>query len=115
MNREEIRERLRDSKFVQLKEETKKMLPIGSVVVLLGEKQKYMICGRKQKDENGYIYDYYGCPFPHGMTIEDDGVLFDAGNIAMVLFLGYQDLSEIHERFVLLQAKLEELEEGDET
>ena len=28
---------------------------------------------------------------------------------------GYQDLSEIHERFILLQAAMEEFEEGDET
>jgi hypothetical protein len=115
MDIEEFHKSLQDARFVKLREETKKMLPIGSVVVLLGSKEKYMICGRKQKDENGEVYDYYGCPFPHGMTIEEDGVLFDAGNIVMVLFLGYQDLSEIHERFVLLQAKLDEAEEGDET
>ena len=115
MDMDEFNNSLKDAKFTKLKEETKKMLPIGSVVVLFGEKQKYMLCGRKQKDENGEIYDYYGCPFPHGMTIEDDGILFDAGNIAMVLFLGYQDLSEIHERFILLQAEMEEFEEGDET
>ena len=115
--REGMGEKMEEKKFAHLREEAKKMLPLGSVVLLKGQVKKYMICGRKQKDEKGDIYDYYGCEFPEGMDLEEDGILFDAGHVAMVLFLGYQDMSEIHQRFVLMQDlmdQVDQMKDGEE-
>lgn len=50
-----------------MKERTKmpiKTLPIGTVVQLVDVKEKVMICGRQQiNEEDGLTYDYSGCPF----------------------------------------------------
>ena len=41
-----------------------KTLPIGTVVQLVDVKEKVMICGRQQiNEEDGLTYDYSGCPF----------------------------------------------------
>ena len=49
-----------------MKERTKmpiKTLPIGTVVQLVDVKEKVMICGRQQiNEEDGLTYDYSGCP-----------------------------------------------------
>ena len=82
---------------------TKKLLPIGSVVQLLNKKEKIMICGRQQVDlEEQVEYDYLGCVYPKGIDNEDV-LLFDADNILMVYFLGYQDLDELHQRFLIVE------------
>ena len=40
-----------------------KTLPIGTVVQLVDVKEKVMICGRQQiNEEDGLTYDYSGCP-----------------------------------------------------
>ena len=61
-----------------------------------------MICGRQQIDlEEQIEYDYMGCEYPQGIDNENV-LLFDADNILMVYFLGYQDLDEIHQRFLII-------------
>ena len=49
-----------------MKERTKmpiNTLPIGTVVQLVDVKEKVMICGRQQiNEEDGLTYDYSGCP-----------------------------------------------------
>ncbi|MDE6761641.1 MAG: DUF4176 domain-containing protein [Lachnospiraceae bacterium] len=89
---------------------TKKLLPIGTVVQLVNKKEKIMICGRQQIDlEEQVEYDYLGCVYPKGIDNEDV-LLFDADNILMVYFLGYQDLDEIHQRLLIV----DELKNGNE-
>lgn len=86
-----------------MQEITKKLLPIGSVVQLVNKKEKIMICGRQQIDlEEQVEYDYLGCVYPKGIDNEDV-LLFDADNILMVYFLGYQDLDEMHQRFLIVE------------
>ena len=42
----------------------KKLLPIGSVVMLKGGEKRVMICGRIQvRVDNGQLYDYSACFF----------------------------------------------------
>lgn len=92
---------------------TKKLLPIGSVVQLLNKKEKIMICGRQQVDlEENVEYDYLGCVYPKGIDNEDV-LLFDADNILMVYFLGYQDLDELHQRFLIVEELKNETEEKE--
>ena len=81
-----------------------KTLPIGTVVQLGSMKQKVMIVGRQQinYEENGKVYDYSGYLYPQGMD-GDDVYLFNAEQIVMVYHLGYQDLDEIHQRFIIAE------------
>lgn len=80
----------------------KKLLPIGTVVQLGSQKTKVMICGRQQMDlESGEEYDYIGCEYPEGLDGQNV-LLFNAEQILMVYFLGYQDLDEIHQRMVII-------------
>ncbi len=81
-----------------------KTLPIGTVVQLGSLKEKVMIVGRQQinNEEGGKVYDYSGYPYPKGMD-GDDVYLFDADQILMVYFLGYQDLDELHQKFIVAE------------
>ncbi|MBE5858656.1 MAG: DUF4176 domain-containing protein [Butyrivibrio sp.] len=92
-----------------------KTLPIGTVVQLGSMKQKIMIVGRQQinHEENDRVYDYSGYLYPQGMD-GDDVFLFDAEQIVMVYHIGYQDLDEIHQKFIVAEiAKETENEEKD--
>ena len=81
-----------------------KTLPIGTVVQLGNMKQKVMIVGRQQinNEEDGRVYDYSGYLYPQGMD-GDDVYLFDADQIVLVYHLGYQDLDEIHQKFLVVE------------
>ncbi len=81
-----------------------KLFPIGTVVQVLGMKTKIMIAGRQQinKTENGKVYDYSGYPYPQGMD-GDDVYLFNSDQIGMIYHIGYQDLNEIHQRFIIAE------------
>lgn len=78
-----------------------KTLPIGSVVQLNDLKTKVMICGRQQiNEEDGKTYDYSGCEFPKGFDGENV-FLFNAEQIVLMYHIGYQDLDETHQKFVI--------------
>lgn len=80
-----------------------KTLPVGTVVQLNNLKTKVMICGRQQISvDDGKTYDYSGCEFPKGFDGENV-FLFDASQVALVYHLGYQDLDEIHQKFVIAE------------
>ena len=68
----------------------KKMLPIGSVVILKKAVKKIMITGYFQIDFNRKekVYDYCGCLFPEGM-IDKHAFLFDHDDIDKILYAGY--------------------------
>lgn len=80
-----------------------KTLPIGTVVQLADIKGKVMICGRQQiNQEDKKTYDYSGCIFPQGFDGENV-FLFDSENIVMIYHLGYQDLDELHQKFIIAE------------
>lgn len=74
-----------------------KTLPIGSVVQLNDVKTKVMICGRQQiNGEDG---------------LDGENVfLFSAAQIVMVYHIGYQDLDELHQKFMIAEMIKEEQE-----
>ena len=68
-------------------------LPLGSVVLVRGEKRKFMIVGRgllvNLKGMRRY-FDYGGCLYPEGM-IGDSMVYFNHADIETVFAKGYAD------------------------
>ncbi len=83
----------------------KKILPIGSVVLLKGGEKKVMIYGRKQlKKDTETIYDYIGCLYPEGNINEEFTYLFNHENISEVFHEGYSDEEEAEFQKVIQQA-----------
>lgn len=78
-------------------------LPIGSVVVLKGDEQRLMICGRIQARVNDtHIYDYTGCLYPEGVVDADRMFFFDHDSIEAIHFIGLVDLDEQLYKFDVL-------------
>ena len=72
------------------------LLPIGSVVLLNGSDTRMMIIGRSQKDvESGRIFDYAGCLYPTGIINSNEVYLFNADDIDILFFIGFQDFEEL--------------------
>ena len=92
-----------------------KTLPIGTVVQIGSMKQKVMIVGRQQinYEEGGEVYEYSGFLYPKGMD-GDNVYLFDADQIVMVYYLGYQDLDELHQKFIVAEIVKETEKEKEE-
>ncbi|MBC8557478.1 DUF4176 domain-containing protein [Jutongia hominis] len=79
-----------------------KYLPIGSVVILKEGELKVMITGRQQvRTTDNTEFDYVGCLYPQG-TDGENVLLFNAEDIVLVVFIGYQDLDELHYKFTLI-------------
>jgi len=73
----------------------KKLLPIGSVVLLKGGKKRIMICGRIQKKvDSDEVYDYSACYYPEGIINPKELFLFNNDDIDEVYFVGFQDVEE---------------------
>lgn len=70
-------------------------LPIGSVVMLKDQKRRVMIYGRRLQDKNGKKYDYLGCLYPEGYLNDGNVIVFNHDDIAMIFFIGFQDIEEI--------------------
>lgn len=84
--------------------EIKKLLPIGSVVLLKNGKKRVMIFGIKQTDNStGKEYDYISVLYPEGNVGEAGQFLFNHSDIEKVFFQGYKDTER--EEFI---EKLEE-------
>ncbi len=84
--------------------EIKKLLPIGSVVLLKNGKKRVMIFGIKQTDNStGKEYDYISVLYPEGNMGEAGQFLFNHSDIEKVFFQGYTDTER--EEFI---EKLEE-------
>lgn len=67
-------------------------LPIGSVVILKNASKKIMITGYSVKDKNtNKEYDYVGCKYPEGITVDRSYLLFNSEDIAKVFYKGYMD------------------------
>ncbi len=91
----------------------KDLMPIGSVVRLIGGTHKIMICGRvvcKTNEDN--VYDYVACLYPEGITNAEEMYFFNRDAIENVCFIGSQDEEELNFRHNVL-SKLGELEVAD--
>ena len=71
----------------------KRLLPIGSVVLLNGGTKKAMITGYcpVAEDAPDKMYDYRGCPFPEGIMISEGNALFNHEEISEVVHTGYEN------------------------
>ena len=74
----------------------KRLLPIGSVVLLKEGKKRLMICGRIQaKAGENTIYDYSACLYPEGIVDPGSMYFFNNDAIDRVYFMGFQDPEEV--------------------
>jgi len=73
--------------------EIKKLLPIGSVVLLKEGQKRLMIFGVKQTNTDGQAieYDYIGVMYPEGFMGGDNQYLFYHKDIDSVVFTGFED------------------------
>ena len=71
----------------------KKILPLGSVVLLNGGTKKVMIIGycMRTPEKPNKLYDYCGCIFPEGVLRSDVTCVFNHNQIKEVCFAGYQN------------------------
>lgn len=75
----------------------KKLLPIGSVVLLKQAKKKIMIVGfyaSDGKNEN-ITYDYVACPFPEGVISSEKHLLFNHSQIDKICHYGLDNGEEL--------------------
>ena len=77
--------------------ETKQLLPIGSVVLLKDGTKEVMITGfySVSADEPNTIYDYCGCMYPEGVISSDQNLLFNHSQIVKILYMGYKSEKEV--------------------
>lgn len=91
--------------------EIKKLLPIGSIVLLKEGTKKLMVFGVRQTDAKSVReYDYSGVLYPEGNLGNETWFLFDDENIAEVCFRGYED----EERTEFLE-RLSDFYDGEKT
>lgn len=71
----------------------KKLLPIGSVVLLKGGTKKLMIIGVKPvtAEKPNEIYDYIGVLYPEGFLSNEYNFLFNHDDINDIIFTGYNN------------------------
>lgn len=79
-------------------------LPIGSIVLLEGQKKRVMITGRRIVSRSeGAEYDYQGCLYPEGVAGNENVLLFNSTDIGMIYFIGFQDIEELAYRQMVLK------------
>ena len=75
----------------------RKLLQIGSIVLLDNGTKNLMIFGRFQQDtRTGEVYDYSGCFYPEGLLGNGNLFLFNDEDINTLVFAGYEDEEEIN-------------------
>ena len=73
----------------------KKLLPIGSVVLLSRMEKRVMIYGRLQKEKDtDKEFDYVGCYYPDGLQDSSQILLFNQEDVDVLFFVGFQDVEE---------------------
>ena len=72
-------------------EESKKYLPIGSVVLLKNGIAMYMIAGYMHENDDGKINEYVSIPYPYGLMALEALYFFNHEDIDTVISLGYKD------------------------
>lgn len=95
----------------------KKILPLGSVVLLNGGTKKVMIIGycMKTPEKPNKIYDYCGCVFPEGVLRSDVTCVFDNEQIKEICFSGYEneETSTFLNKVIALTSKEDKKEDSD--
>ncbi len=73
-----------------------RLLPIGSVVLLKNAVHRIMITGFLPitDNEDGKVYDYWGCLYPEGLMSPDKYLVFNHKDINKVFATGYSDKEE---------------------
>lgn len=73
-------------------EQDKKVLPLGSVVLLKGAKRYLVVMGYLMVTEGSdKVWDYMGCAYPIGAVSSEATLMFDAKQIDKVVFEGFSD------------------------
>lgn len=66
--------------------------PIGTIVKLKGNEVLHvMVAGYLPQREDAGVFDYFGVPFPYGLTDETNYLCFNKNKIAEIVFEGYCD------------------------
>jgi len=90
----------------------KKLLPLGSIVLLENGIKKMMIFGRLQLNEvDGQTYDYSGCFYPEGLLKNQKVFLFNEEDINTLVFKGFENEEEA-EIQLLFEEYFSNLEKG---
>lgn len=79
-----------------MKEDHKKYLPIGSIVLLKNASKKIMVTGYFTVDPKNpqKVWEYCGYPFPEGVISMDILFMFDHSQIRELCHIGYEDDEE---------------------
>jgi len=86
-----------------------KLLPLGSVVQLIGGEKRVMICGRMQKKVGeDALYDYAACLYPEGILDSKSLYIFNHSDINLLFYVGMQDAEEFEFR-IFLEKETEKL------
>ena len=73
-------------------EDVRKLLPVGSVVLLQNGQKKLMIIGIKPVDTtNNAMYDYLAVPYPEGFVKDNLTFFVNHDKIDKVIARGYED------------------------
>lgn len=81
---------------MNVNEELKRFLPIGTIVLLKGATKRLMITGfcSVPSDDKSKIFDYTGCLYPEGVINSKEIALFNHNQIEKIYFVGYRDEEE---------------------
>ena len=92
-----------------MENQTNKLLPIGTVVLLKNGTKRVMIIGYyPMENGNETKYDYSGTLYPEGLIDSRKILLFNSEQIEQICFRGYEDEEQKH-----FQARLKEIEENN--
>lgn len=71
----------------------KRLLPIGSVVILNGGTKKAMITGycAVSEERPDDMFDYRACPYPEGIMLSEGVALFNHDDIREVVHPGFEN------------------------
>lgn len=74
------------------KQATKKYVPIGTIIGISGNNNKYMIIGFNSKQEDGTLKDYIICGYPLGVNTNNNVFSINHEEISRIYHIGYFDL-----------------------
>lgn len=67
------------------------LLPIGSMVKIVGEEYRVLVIGSNVQDGKGQFFDYCGCFYPVGYLGPDRICSFNHTDIETIYSVGYLD------------------------
>lgn len=87
-------EAFKDRENNDLAKSIEKYMPIGSVVKLEGNFNKYMIIGFDCKTKEEKMMDYLACDYPYGVNEEHRVTLFNHSQIDKIYHIGFVNNQE---------------------